>query len=68
MLLDEIVNVGHGRADEERKNERDNVMSTCPDVYVNGVENGEEWEAPSNTINNDVLAGIEELIDHVTEE
>jgi len=68
MLLDEVIDVGYSRADEERKDEGDNVVSTRPNVYVNRVEHGQEWEAPSNSINDDVLAGISELIDEVSEE
>ena len=67
MLLDEVIDVGNGRTDEKRKDEGDNVMSTRPDVYVNRVEHGQEWEAPSDSINDDVLAGISELVDEVSE-
>ena len=68
MLLDYVIDLRHGRADEERKDECDDIVFTCPNVYVDRVEHGQDGEAPSDSIDDDVLAGISELVNDVSEE
>lgn len=38
VLLDDIVDVAHGGADEKGKDEGNDVVALCPDVDVDGVE------------------------------
>jgi len=68
ILLDDVVDVTDSRRDAECENEGDNVVSTGPDADVECVENHEEWETPSNTIDDDTLSGIGELEDDVSEQ
>jgi len=35
-----------------------------PEIYVDGIEEAEEWKPPGNTINNDAFASGEELVDN----
>jgi len=63
MLLDDVVDVGRSRANEKRQEERDDVMTTAPDVNVDGVQDDEEREAPADAVDDGLLAGREELID-----
>jgi hypothetical protein len=44
-----------------------NVMRTSPEVDVDGIEDGKEWESPSNAIDNYFLALREELVYDCTE-
>ena len=46
ILLDDPIDVAHCRADEERKDEGDDMVATSPNVDVDGLENQEEGEAP----------------------
>jgi hypothetical protein len=39
------------------------VMAVGPGVNVDGVEYGEEWEAPRDAVDDDTLAIREELVD-----
>ena len=68
MLLHDVVDVGDRRADEEREDERDDVVSVAPDVDVEGVEEDEERETPVDSIDDNLLAVIEELVDNRAEE
>lgn len=63
VLLDNIVDVCHCRADEERKNKGPDIVVGPPKVDVDGVQNSQEREAPGNRIDNDMLAIGEELVD-----
>jgi len=54
-LFHDIVNVGHGRADKERKEEREDIVLVNPDVDVNAVEDGEEGEAPADAVDDDLF-------------
>ena len=38
-----------------------------PEVDVYRVQNGEERKTPPNTVNDDLLAALEELVDNGTE-
>lgn len=67
MLFDEIVDVRDGRADEESKDESDDVVAAAPDADVDGVEDDEEGETPVDTIDDDLLSGFEELVDDGSE-
>lgn len=67
MLLDDVVDVRNGRADEESEDESDDVVATAPDADVDGVEDDEEWETPVDTVDDDLLAGFEELVDYGSE-
>lgn len=39
-----------------------------PHVDVDGVQDGEEGEAPGDAVNDDLLAAVEELVNHGSEE
>ena len=39
------------------------VIMPDPKVHIGRVENGEKGEPPSNAVNDDLLATLEELID-----
>lgn len=68
VLLDNVVNVRNGRAHEESKDERDDIVSAAPDIDVNGVENGEERETPADAVNDDFFARVGELVKEGAEE
>lgn len=68
MLLDNIVDVGDGRADEQGKDESDDIVAARPDVDVDGVEDDEEREAPVDAVDDNLLARFEELVDNGAEE
>jgi len=68
ILLDNIVDVGHGGADEECENECNDIMSACPDIHIDGIKHSEDGEAPSDTIDDNVLSCIKELVDDISEE
>jgi len=65
MLLDDVIDVADRGADYQGQEEGDNVMATSPDVNPDDVENSEEGESPSNTIDDYLLASIGELIDDI---
>lgn len=67
VLLDDVVDVRNGRADEESEDESDDVVATAPDADVDGVEDDEEWETPVDTVDDDLLARLEELVDDGSE-
>ena len=46
VLLHDPVDVAHGRAHEESKDESDIVVAMGPDVDVDGVKREEQREAP----------------------
>ncbi|CAG8672670.1 1369_t:CDS:2, partial [Acaulospora colombiana] len=68
VLLDDIINVADGRADEQGEDERDYVVVVSPNVDIDGVEDCQEREAPSNAVNGDLLARVGELVDDITEQ
>jgi len=68
MLFDDVVDVGHGGADEESQDECDDVMLMSPEIDVDGVENSQEREAPGDAIDDDLFSGGEELVDDCGEE
>jgi hypothetical protein len=68
ILLDDVIDMTDSRRDTEGENEGDDVVSTGPDAHVECVENCEDWETPSNTIDDDILSGIGELEDNVSEQ
>jgi len=67
MLPDDIVDVGDSRADEESKDEGDDVVTSSPDVDVDGVEEDEEGEAPADSVDDGLLAALGELVDDSAE-
>jgi hypothetical protein len=46
----------------------DDVMLMSPEIYVDGVENSQEREAPGDAIDDDLFSGGEELVDDCGEE
>lgn len=64
ILFDDVIYRGDGAGHEKCKYESHNVMATCPNVDVDGVEDGEQGETPTNAIDDDFLASRGELIDH----
>lgn len=56
------------RADEQCEHECHDIMVAGPEVDVDGVEDGEEGEAPRDAVNDDGLARGEELVDDRSEE
>jgi hypothetical protein len=68
MLLDDIVNVADRRADEQGEDERDHIVVASPDVDIDGIEDSQERETPSNAINDDLLASVGELVDDIAEQ
>jgi len=68
MLLDNVVDVRGGRADEQGKDESNDIVAARPDVDVDGVEDDEQGEAPVDGVNDNLLAGFEELVDDGAEE
>jgi len=68
VSLDDPVNVGDCRVDKEREDKGPNVMSASPNVDVDGDQNSEDGEPPTDTVNDDCLSLIGKLIDEITEE
>jgi len=68
VLLDDVEDMGDSRRDKECKDERDDVVASAPDVDVDGVEDDQQWEAPVDTVDDGLLAEIEELVDDSAEE
>lgn len=64
IFLDNVIDVGNCGADQESKNKGDNVVLTGPDVKENSAENRQEWESPTDSVDDDSLSGREELIDN----
>jgi len=62
VLFDNVVDVSNCGADEESKDESEDVMTSSPEVHVDGIEEGEEWESPRDAVNNCFLAIWEELV------
>jgi hypothetical protein len=67
MLLDNVVDVADGTAHKEGKDECNLVVAVRPKVNVDASENGEQWETPTNTVNDSALAAGEELVDDIAE-
>jgi len=67
-LLHDIVHMRDGRADEEGEDEGDDVVLAGPDADVDGVEEGEEGEAPGDAVDDGAFAGGEELVDDRAEQ
>lgn len=69
MFFDNVVDVCDGRADEEREDKGDDVVVGCPQVDVDGVEDGEEGKAPGDAVD-DYGLGVcgGELVDDGGEE
>ena len=63
-----MVAYRHRRAHKQRKHKRDDVVPARPQVHVDRVEDGEEGEAPRDAVDDDALAGGEELVDDGAEE
>lgn len=68
VLLDDIVNMADGRADEQGEDECNYVVVVSPDVDIDGIEDRQERETPSNAVNGDLLASVGELVDDITEQ
>lgn len=62
MLFDDVVYVGYGRADEERKYECPHVVVASPQVDIDGIQDGQERETPRHAIDNNGLSAGEELV------
>lgn len=67
VLLHNIVDVSDSRRDEKRKDEGDDVVLVDPDVNVDRIKDGQEREAPRDTVNEDTLAAGEKLVDNGAE-
>jgi len=67
VLLDDIVDVSHSGADKESKDESRDVMTSSPEVDVDGIEDGKERESPGNAIDNCSFAIRAELVYDSTE-
>jgi len=69
MLLDDIVDVGDCRGDEEGKNEGGDVLLVGPDADEGGVQDAQEREPPGDPVDYDSLCmGGGELIDDSAKE
>lgn len=62
-----VVRRAHGRGDEDRKDEGDDVVARDKDVDKDGVQNADEREAPADAVD-DVGRVIKELVDDETEQ
>lgn len=67
VLLDDVVDMRDSRADEESKDESNDVVAAAPDADVDGVEDDEEGETPVYTVDDNLLAGFKELVDDCSE-
>jgi len=66
VALHDVIDVCNGRADEESKDESDNVVSSRPDIHVDSVKYSKKRQAPRNAIDDYTLASGEELVDKQT--
>jgi len=67
VLLDDIVNMSHCRTDKQSKDESRDVVTSSPEVDVDGIEDGKERESPRDAIDNYSFTIREELIYDSTE-
>ena len=44
------------------------VVLPRPDIDIDGVQDRQEWEAPGDSVDNDMLSEGEELVDNGTKE
>jgi hypothetical protein len=65
--LDDPVDMGGRGINEQRDDERPNIMTRCPNMDVNGDKDSKDREPPSNTINDQRLSSIGELIKEIAE-
>ena len=61
------IDTGDDRIDEQTKDKGPNVITLSPKVYINGDEDSEDRESPTNTINDDSITSISELVNEITE-
>jgi len=61
------VDMGGGRIDEQTEDESPDVMTVSPKVDIDGDEDGEDGEPPTNTLNDESVTSVGELIDEITE-
>jgi len=62
ILLDDIVDIGDGAGNEECEDERDDVVSACPNVDVDAVQDREKRKSPADTIDDGLLASLSKLV------
>jgi len=67
VLLDEVVDVGDSRRNEEREDKGNCVVLAGPQVDIDGIKDDQQGETPGNGINDDGLSGIRELVDNGAE-
>jgi len=67
MLLHNVIDVSNCGADKEGEDESNDIMTSGPEIDVDGIEDGEERESPRNAVDDCFLALREELIYDSTE-
>jgi len=63
MLLHNVIDVRDGGTNEESQEEGDDISTVTPDIDVAGIEDDEERQTPIDSIDDDLFAAIEELVD-----
>ena len=61
------IDTGDDRIDEQTKDKGPKVVTLSPKVYINGDEDSEDRESPTNTTNDDSIASISELVNEIIE-
>lgn len=68
ISLDDVIDVRYRAADEQRKDKRNDIVTARPYVDIDGVEDGEQGETPSDAVDDDGFAGVGELVEEHAEE
>lgn len=50
MLLDDVIDVRHGRGNEKGEYESNDVVAGGPEMYVNRIEDAEDGESPRDSV------------------
>jgi len=68
IFLDDVVDVGYGGTDQERKEECGNIMLLNPEVHKSCIEDSQKGKTPVNSVNDDLFPFWGKLVDDGTQE
>jgi len=68
VFLDDIVDVSYGGTDQERKDERRNILPRSPEVHKSCIENPQKGKAPMNSVDDDLFPFRGKLVEDGTQE
>lgn len=68
ILLNHIIYMTHRTAHKQRKHKRNNIMSSRPHIHINRIQHSQQRQSPADPVDDDLLAGIGELVEEGAEE